>query len=183
MHPDAVLHMHDPEQARHWWEALQYVESVHGRAGRPADQVEHNIRVIRHHLGAIMHRTRIRLQEEGAWKNLDDPRWPANYTGYDPNHLYKSGAYPPVLMVMGPDNLSREELDKPTRLRLSKELAAWCETPAGRASIPVGVDHFKELIARAEEASAEVRRSKLDLDMALLCEDLASRDPERWDAS
>ncbi|MEX2243063.1 MAG: hypothetical protein WD716_04360 [Fimbriimonadaceae bacterium] len=197
-HPEAVPHMQDAEQARHLWEALQYVlllKSERTNGARPPttgvqedgtyvptdEDLDRNVPALQYAIGKLAHQIKLRLREEGAWKDLAAPHWPSNYAGDDPDHMYKSGAYPPVLMVWPPADQSWADLDKPTRLRLHKELAVWGETAAGRATLPKErVDEFIEVIARAQDASDKVRTARLELEMAVLCAELSSTDPERW---
>ncbi len=193
--------MPDDKQVPHLWDALQYVLKLQGErqnAGAPDaaetgmqedgtyvptdEHLEQNVKALGFHIGGIAHRLKHKLREEGAWQNLGDPSWPSNYAGDDHDHIYKSGAYPPALMVWPPTEESWAEMDKPTRRRLHKELAVWGETAAGRATLPKEMlDKMNDAIARAQESTDVVRRAKLDWDMAKLCSELASRDPERWE--
>ncbi|MEX2244087.1 MAG: hypothetical protein WD716_09615 [Fimbriimonadaceae bacterium] len=196
-HAEEVKQMPEGEQARHLWEALQFVQRVQEEreAGTPPqtwvqegatyvltdEDLERIAPALAFALGRISYHIKNRLREEGAWKDLAAPHWPSNYAGDDPDHMYKSGAYPPVLMVWPPEDLSWADIDKLTRRRLHKELAVWGETAAGRATLSKEtVTEFIEVIARAQESSDRERVARLNYEMTLLCAELSSTDPERW---
>lgn len=180
--PQAVIAMPDMEQVPLLMDALEFALEQRGSDVYPQDQVEQNVKALQWHLGAISHRLKLRLRDEGAWRDLSDSRWPSNFTGADVDRVYSSGVYPPILLVWPPEDDSWTELDKPTRHRLHQELAHWGNTPAGRSTLSEKeIEHFIEVISAAQEATDETRRTRLDFEMSKQCDEVAAADAWRWE--
>ena len=74
-HKDEFLAMPLEERPPHIWECLQYLEWREG-VGDVPDQIDKNVRIVRHIAQDVAKAIARKLEEQGAYTDPLDPRWP-----------------------------------------------------------------------------------------------------------
>ena len=141
------------ERPPHIWECLQYLKWREG-VGDVPDQIEKNVRIMRHIAQDVAKHIAKRLEAQGAYKDQTDRRWP-RYHQDSQDPLYLTGCYPPLNICLPNSDQAWDAGSLNEKLDNLREFTDWFHTPAGMHGF--SDDHRAEARKNLEIFEAEVK--------------------------